>query len=200
MASGSSSYAMLNNLLFDSCSFWSGKDLTIVKRQMDRTCRLAKQHSVVILVQLLPLYGSLSRMLGTTNVSPSSGTEKIGEEHRIDNPFQARPYYFNMMYTAFIFRNYDHMKKSFKEYLKVKNPITSIYYAASVQTFYEGKICLFRVFELISLLLISNFLVLYSYSRRYRTGLFLARAQGERYVMGGKGKTSHTRIGTFSQT
>ena len=91
-------------------------------------------------------------MLGSTNVSPSSGTEKIEEEHRIDNPFQARPYYFNMMYTAFIFRNYDHMKKSFKEYLKVKNPITSIYYAASVQTFYEGKICLFCVVGLASLI------------------------------------------------
>jgi len=120
--------------------------------QMDRTCRLAKQHSVVILVQLLPLYGSLSRMPASACEKPSSGIEKIEEEHRIDNPFQARPYYFNMFYTAFIFRNYDHMKKSFEEYLKVKNPITSIYYAASVQTFYEGKICLFRVVELASLI------------------------------------------------
>lgn len=56
MASGATTYAMLNALLYDSCSYWTGKKLHLVKRQLDQTVSLIKQHKhVLLLVRMISL-------------------------------------------------------------------------------------------------------------------------------------------------
>ncbi|KAL7532357.1 hypothetical protein ACHAXR_004580, partial [Thalassiosira sp. AJA248-18] len=49
MASGATAFAMVNALLYDSCSFWSGKKLYSVKSQLDQTVTLIKQHKHLLL-------------------------------------------------------------------------------------------------------------------------------------------------------
>ena len=43
-SSGTTSYAMLNALLYGTCSFWTGKKLCAVKSQLDQTIALIKQY------------------------------------------------------------------------------------------------------------------------------------------------------------
>ena len=81
-------------------------------------------------------------MIGDAHRRPSDefNTEKLECDLRVDNPFQSKAHYFNKMYTAFIFRNYDSMKAALVEYSKFKIGSWIFVYSSIIQTFYEGLI------------------------------------------------------------
>lgn len=99
----------------------------------------------------MPLYDSVSQMIGVTNRRPSNtqidagfdsmyDTSKIQRDLRENNPFQSKPHYFNKMYTAFMFRNYDGMTAAQEQYSKYKMSTWIFVFSSSIQTFYEGLI------------------------------------------------------------
>lgn len=151
MECGAAPWAMLNNFLYDSGSYWSGKKLHLVRSQLDQTISLVKQYkNPVMLVQLLPLYGTVSKMIGATrrNSNPETdakfdseyNTDQLERDLRVENPFQAKPHYFNKMYTAFMLRNFDDMKSAAKKYSQFKIGSCIFVFSSSIYTFYEGLI------------------------------------------------------------
>jgi len=152
MKSGSMGYAMMNQVCYDTGSYWSGKKLGAVKSQLDRSMSLAKRNKhVVILMQLVPLYGSVSRMIGhpksILSNSEADGDrgvdqmEKLGSDLWLDNPFHSKAHYFNKMYIGFMFRNYSDMKSAAEKYSN-KAGAWIFVFSSSYQLFYEGLVSL----------------------------------------------------------
>lgn len=98
----------------------------------------------------MPLYGTVSKMIGLAgNHRPSNSdfefdsqydTEKAEHDLRKKNPFQSKPHYFNKMYTAFVYRNYDGMKSAAEQYTNFKIGSWIFVFSSSVQIFYEGLV------------------------------------------------------------
>ena len=99
----------------------------------------------------MPLYGLVSKMIGLSNDKPSNpeadagfdsmfDIEKLGRDLRVKNSFQSKPHYFNKMYTAFMFRNYDGMKSAAEQYSKFKIGTCILVFISSIQLFYEGLV------------------------------------------------------------
>ena len=63
--------------------------------------------------------------------------EKLGRNLRVKNSFR---HYFNKMYTAFVFRNYDGMKSAAEQYSKFKIGTCILAFISSIQLFYEGLV------------------------------------------------------------
>lgn len=89
-------------------------------------------------------------MIGLANSRPSNqgsaafdsmfDTEKAERSLRADNSFQSKPHYFNKMYSAFVFRNYEDMKLAAEHYSDFKVLSWIFVYSSSIQTFYEGLV------------------------------------------------------------
>jgi len=138
MICGQISYLLLNSLLYDSCSFWSGKKLKKVISQLEQTISTARQGKHVLLLgQIMPLYGSVSNMIGLPD------NRDMLHDLRVGNTFNSKAHYFNNMYTAFMFRNYEDMKSAIEQYSKYKIGSWIFVFSSSVQLFYEGLISFF---------------------------------------------------------
>ena len=97
-------------------------------------------------VQLLPLYGSMSHVIGQADrrmSNPESDT-LMERDLRQKNSFQSKPHHFNKAYTAFMFQNYEEMKESYENFSKLKVNSGLFVFSSAVQTFYEG-LMLFRM-------------------------------------------------------
>ena len=145
---GSVSNAMLSLCFNNSCAYWSGKQLSLVKSTVDDTLRLMSSHSTLVwILQTLPLYRSVLAMIGNVDDVPiilgtRSDIESEQEKEMSEtNLHLLKVVYFNKMYVNFMFRREKEVKQLAVTYNAIASlPFSSILISHCMHVFYWGLI------------------------------------------------------------
>lgn len=128
MKSGNTRYAMKCACFYDSCCFWAGKKLEEVVKSMEETIKQMRFHKNLLLISfMLPIVRLSLRMIGESVIPQQIGlTSAFGETHDEEDiadkiPTVMLTKHFNMLYEAYIFRDFEETRDCAEKYLSLQN-------------------------------------------------------------------------------
>jgi len=141
LEAGDTRSASMNFFFYCNYVLWTGsKSISFAKSKYEEFCRFMKQHNVVAML-LIAGTRTMDKLIdgNVTQSEPPSNTPTI-EFLEEKNPFAAKMRHFQNMFIHFMFRDYEAMEYSTKNYFECKLETWTHFFIAASQTFICGLV------------------------------------------------------------